>query len=154
MYILCRSGWCTLPHCLLAMSPEQPSKLIVDDVSVRVKTFSREQSRNTCLFKVKTLNLYIGLSITNELHKYPDTFLNLKLKTIHKYFLCSYKRQSSLRCFEHCIHMRSHDSCKACYMYREGYITQTTNILRIHELVHSVTLDRFRKLHLDSYHSH
>ena len=41
----------------------------------------------------------------------------LKLKTIHKCFLCLYKRQNFHE------HLRSHDAGKACH--REGYITQT-----------------------------
>ena len=30
-------------------------------------------------------------------------------------------------------HLGSHDACKTCH--REGYITQTTNIIRIHVIV-------------------
>ena len=120
MYISYRSGCCTLPHCLLAMRPEQTFKFIVDDVSVRVKTFSRvpkkKQSRNTWLFKVKTLNLYIRLSITNELRKYPDTFLNLKLKTIHlNVFSAPIKGRAQCDASLHSNfheHMRSHDAWK------------------------------------------
>ena len=58
--------------------------------------------------------------------------MTLKLKTIHKCLVCPYKRQSSMLCFIAFKYSRipvSHDADKACN--REGYITQTTNILRI-----------------------
>ena len=58
---------------------------------------------------------------------------------IHKCFLCPYKRKSSMLCFIAFSiheHLWSHGAGKACH--REGYITQTTYILRKHVFVLSL----------------
>ena len=63
----------------------------------------------------------------------------LKLKTIHKYFLWSYKRQiyASLHSNFH-EHLWSNDAVKACNM--EAILQKLTNILRRHVLVLNIAM--------------
>ena len=86
--------------------------------------------------------IFINEQSTNkrQSEKLPVTrALKLKLKTIHKCFLCPYIRQFSMLCyiaFRFLEHLWSQDAGKVSH--REGSIAQTTNLLRIHVLVFSL----------------
>ena len=52
-------------------------------------------------------------------------FITLKLKTIHKYFLCPYKRQSSINALFHCIHIFTNTFQVTMQVNRDIHVEKT-----------------------------
>ena len=141
----------TLPHCQFT---ECNLTQLLKIIKVHTKFLVQEQHNFNVMFKSKffiiSQTLFPAIKIlispkTENIVKWSKIIKSqwkfqmpiLKLKSIHQCFLCPYECQSSMLYASMLSnfhkHLRSHDADKACH--KEGYITQTTNILRIHVFV-------------------